>query len=70
MRHTEKSFKLVLSQLRQLSKDNGTFEDHRVNQELKGLTTSWTNRFDDAKLFEKTGLATGVTLHWLTTCNN
>ena len=69
MKHTEKSFRLVLSQMRQMSKDDGTFDDFQVKNPVDPKN-SWTCRFDDANLFDKTGLTTGATLFFVTVCNN
>lgn len=67
---TEKEFKSALSQMRQLSKDDGTFESHTLKTDLAGLTDTWTCKFDDSRLFDEFGLATGTQLHFLSTCNN
>jgi hypothetical protein len=69
MKRTEKEFKLILSQLRQIGKDE-CFESIRLKNELSGLTSSWSSRFDDAELFGKTGIGTGQTLHFLSICLN
>ena len=46
------------------------FSQHRVEQEHKGLTWSWTNRFDSAKLFDHAGFTTGSTYTYMELCNN
>lgn len=66
---TKKQFKLALGQMFQNSKDD-LFESYTVSKEFKGLTTSWTCRFDSAKLFNSHGLTTGKTVFFLTTCKN
>jgi hypothetical protein len=66
---TKQEFGIIISQTRSMFEDQ-IFQSHRVKNETIGLTDSWTNRFDDSKLFERTGLMTGMTLHFLTTCNN
>ena len=61
---TELEFESLLSFLREQGKEE-CFETFTCKQEWKGLTDSWTCRFDDGKLFEKTGLTTGKTLHFM-----
>lgn len=64
-----KKFELILGQIRQTQKDD-VMQSLRVSQGLEGLTDSWTCRFDDSKLHQRTGLTTGKTLHFLTVCQN
>jgi hypothetical protein len=69
MKRNEEWFRSVLSQMRQLAKNDGTFDDFQVKNPVDP-NNSWTCRFDDANLFDKTGLTTGKTLFFLTVCNN